>query len=120
MISVEDAVRDYFLPRRFSAFPVLEGGRLVGLIDRAAVERVLPSRRGLTTVGEACIDEPSLIVDESTELVDLIELPAFQRVGRAIVTTEDGRLGIVSITDVNRVLRALELAGEPTLRARSA
>lgn len=119
-ISVEDAVRDYFLPRCFSAFPVLEGGRLVGLIDHGAVERVPPSRRAVTTVGEVCIDEPSLIVDEPTELVDLIELPAFQRVGRAIVTTEDGRLGIVSITDVNQVLRALELAGEPTMRARSA
>jgi Zn-dependent protease/predicted transcriptional regulator len=119
-ISVEDAVRDYFLPRRFSAFPVLEGGRLVGLIDRAAIERVSPSRRAATAVGEACTEEPSLVVDESTELVDLIERPAFQRVGRAIVTTEDGRLGIVSITDVNQVLRALELAGEPTrMRARS-
>ncbi|MFP5388525.1 MAG: site-2 protease family protein [Thermoleophilia bacterium] len=118
-ISVEDAVRDYFLPRRFSAFPVLEEGRLVGLIDRAAIERVPSSRRAVTPVGEASIDEPSLIVDESTELVDLIELPAFQRVGRAIVTTADGRLGIVSITDVNQVLRALELAGEPRMRARS-
>ena len=119
-ISVEDAVRDHFLPRGFSAFPVLEGGRLAGLIDRASIDRVPAPRRNMTTVGEACIDDPSLIVDESTELVDLLELPAFQRVGRAIVTTEDGRLGIVSITDVNRVLRALEMAGEPAMRARSA
>jgi hypothetical protein len=53
-------------------------------------------------------------------MVDLIERPAFQRVGRAIVTTEDGRLGVVSITDVNQVLRALELAGGPATTARSA
>lgn len=119
-VSVEDAVRDYFVPRRFAAFPVLEGGRLVGLIDRASIERVPAARRGTTTVGEARIDEPSLIVGESTELVDLVERPAFQRVGRAIVTTDDGRLGIVSITDVNQVLRALELAGGPAMRARSA
>lgn len=119
-ISVEDAVRDYFVPRRFAAFPVLESGGLVGLIDRGSVERVPPPRRGTTTVGEACIEEPSLVVDESTDMVELLERPAFQRVGRAVVTTEDGRLGIVSITDVNQVLRALELAGEPATMARSA
>ncbi|HEY7255749.1 MAG TPA: site-2 protease family protein [Solirubrobacterales bacterium] len=119
-ISVEAAVRDYFLPRRFSAFPVLEDGRLAGLIDRASVERIPESRRSVTTVGEACFDEPSLIVDEATDMVDLIERPAFQRVGRAIVTTADGRLGVVSITDVNQVLRALELAGGPATTARSA
>jgi Zn-dependent protease len=119
-ISVEAAVRDYFVPRRFSAFPVLADGRLVGLIDRASVERVPGPRRSAITVGEACIDEPSLVVDESTNMAELVERPAFQRVGRAIVTTEDGRLGIVSITDVNQVLRALELAGESLPVARRA
>lgn len=119
-ISVEDALRDYFVPRRFAAFPVLAGGRVVGLLDRTAIERVPPSRRAATTVGEACLDDPSLIVEASTDAVELLERPAFQRVGRAIVTGPAGQLGIVSITDVNRVLRALELAGEPAMRARSA
>ncbi len=119
-ISVEDAVREYFVARRFAAFPVLDGERLVGLIDRQAIERVPAARREATTVGEACLDEPSLIVEESTDVAELLERPAFQRVGRAIVTGPEGRLGIVSITDVNRVLRALELAGEPAMRARSA
>jgi Zn-dependent protease len=119
-ISVAAAVRDYFVPRRFSAFPVLEDGRPIGLIDRPAVERVPTSRRGATSVAEARIDEPSLIVDEATDMVELLERPAFQRVGRAVVTTEDGRLGIVSITDVKQVLRALELAGGTTTMPRSA
>ncbi len=118
-ISIEDAVRDYFIPRRFAAFPVLEGERLVGLIDRPAIERVPASRRDFITVGEVCIDEPSLRVDESTDAAELLERPSFLRAGRAIVTGPDDRLGIVSITDVNRVLRALEPAGEPTMRVRS-
>jgi Zn-dependent protease len=110
--SVEDAVRDYFVPRRFSAFPVLEDGHLVGLLDRGSVERIPRSRRGFTTAGEACIKEPSLVIDGSTDVTDLLERPAFQRVGRAIVATGEGRFGIVSITDVNQALRASELAGE--------
>jgi Zn-dependent protease len=119
-ITVADAVQDYFVPRRFSAFPVLEGERLVGIIDRATVERLSIDRRATVTVGEACIDDPSLIVSESQDVAELLERPSFQRVGRAIVTAADGRLGILSITDVNQVLAALELAGGSAPRARSA
>lgn len=119
-ISVADAVRDYFVARRFSAFPVLDGERLVGLIDRATVERLPRERWAGTTVGEVCHREPSLVVEEAQDVAGLLDRPAFQRVGRAVVTTADGRLGILSITDVNRVLRALELAEGPELRARSA
>src|SRR6478735_2410591 len=64
-ISVADAVQDYFIAHRFSAFPVLDGEQLVGLIDRAAVERVPAERRAGTTVGEACLREPSLVIEES-------------------------------------------------------
>lgn len=35
-------------------------------------------------------------------------------IGRAVVRTPDGRLDLLSITDVRRVLRALELAGGPS------
>lgn len=119
-ISVADAVQDYFIAHRFSAFPVLDGERLVGLIDRPTVERVPAERRARTTVRDVCLREPSLVVGESKDVAELLELPAFQRVGRAIVTTGDGGVGILSITDVNRVLRALELAEGPAMRARSA
>jgi Zn-dependent protease/predicted transcriptional regulator len=118
--SVADVVRDYFVARGYAAFPVLDGERLVGLIDRATVERVRAERRPVTTVGDVCITDPSLVVEESQDVAELLERPAFQRVGRAMVTTADGRIGIVSITDVNRVLRALELAGEVPTRAHAA
>jgi Zn-dependent protease len=119
-ISVADAVRDYFVPRRFAAFPVVDGERLVGLIDRAAIGRVPALRREAITVGEACVEEPSLLVEGSADAAELLERPAFRKIGRAIVTNPDGKPGVVSITDVNQVLRALELAGEPAMRARSA
>ncbi|MFI5027615.1 MAG: site-2 protease family protein [Solirubrobacterales bacterium] len=109
-ISVAEAVEDYFVPRRFNAFPVVDGERLIGLIDRAAIERVPAGRRAATAVGEVVVREPSLVVDESQDVADLLTRPSFQRIGRAVVNTRDGRLGILSITDVEQVLRALELA----------
>ncbi|MBK5218350.1 MAG: site-2 protease family protein [Thermoleophilia bacterium] len=119
-ISVSEAVADYFVPHRFSAFPVLDGGRLVGLIDASTVERVPAPRRVSTSVEEIAIREPSLVIDEGQDVADLLERPAFQRVGRAVVIASDGRVGILSITDVNRVLRALELGGQLTAHPRSA
>lgn len=119
-ISVEDAVERYFVPYRFSAFPVLEGATPIGLIDTVTVERLAPRRRAETTAGEAAIREPSLLIDESQDVAELLERPAFQRVGRALVLTADGGVGILSRTDVSRALRAWELKRAPTVRAHSA
>ena len=117
--SVEEAVEDFFVRHRYSAFPVLDGGRLVGLIDLAAVERVAADRRRSTTAAEAAFLEPTLVIDEHQDVAELLERPAFQRVGRAIVRTADGRIGILSVTDVNRALRALDLKA-PSVTARGA
>ena len=109
-ISVAEAVDDYFVRHRYTAFPVLDGGRPVGLIDLMTVEHVPAARRTTTTVGDVAIGDRDLIVDEHQDVAELLERPAFQRVGRAIVLTRDhAQVGIISITEVNRALRAIEL-----------
>jgi Zn-dependent protease len=117
--SVEEAVESHFVRHRYSAFPVLDGDTPVGLIDMATVERVPASRRAETTVAEVAIDEPELLVGEHQDVADLLERPAFQRVGRAVVRTADGGIGILSVTDVNRALRAFDLRSSQ-VRARRA
>jgi Zn-dependent protease len=108
--SVAEAVEEFFVRYRYTAFPVVdEGGRPVGLIDVRTVERLPPGRRAATTVGEAALWDPELVVGEHQDVAELLERPAFQRAGRAIVLTETGELGVLSITDVNRALRALDL-----------
>ena len=108
---VADAVRDYFVRYRFSAFPVLDGERLTGMVDAATVARVPAAHQTTTTIGEVAFYDPSLIVDERQDVAAMLERPAFQRVGRAVVVAPDGQLGLLSITDVKRVVRALELGG---------
>ncbi len=118
--SVEEAVEDYFVLHRYTAFPVLEGGAPIGLIDTATVERVPSAVRARRRVGEVAIREPSLFVEERQDVAELLERPAFQRVGRALVATADGGIGILSRTDVERALRAWELDHRPQMRPRSA
>jgi Zn-dependent protease/CBS domain-containing protein len=108
--SVAEAVDDYFVRYRYSAFPVIEGKRLVGLVNLATVERVPASRRGSTPVGQIAIHQPSLVIDQHQDVADLLERPAFREIGRAIVLTPGGEVGIISITDVRQVMRALDLA----------
>lgn len=108
-ISVADAVEDFFVRYRYTSFPVIEGGRPVGLIDIERVERVPEERRATTTVADVAVTDPELVVGEHQDVAELLERPAFQRVGRAVVRTADGELGVISTTDVNRALRALRL-----------
>lgn len=115
-ISVEDAVEDYFVIHRFTAFPVLEGGEAVGLIDAATVQRVPAAVRARTRVGEVAVRDPSLLVSEHQDVAELLERPAFQRVGRAVVLVGVGGVGILSRTDVERALRAWEMSHNPTMR----
>ncbi len=109
--SLDEAVEELFVRYRYSAFPVLEGRTVVGLIDMATIERVPPARRPVTSVGEVAHRDPELFVDEHQVVAELLDRPAFQRVGRAVVVGERGGVGIISITDVNRALRALDLQG---------
>lgn len=109
-ISLAQAVDDYFVRHRFAAFPVMDGPQVLGLVDVASVERIPLARRSETLVREIAIRDPSLIVGEDEDVAELVERPAFQRVGRAVVVS-DRSVGIVSITEVDRVLRALDLAG---------
>jgi Zn-dependent protease len=118
-ISVERAIAEYFVPYRYTAFPVIDAGRAIGLIDVSAVERVSASRRQGATVGEVAAVDPALIVGEHDDVAELLGQPAFQRSGRAVVRAERGGVGLLSITDVNRLLRALELAG-PAARGKAA
>ncbi|HEX6227860.1 MAG TPA: site-2 protease family protein [Solirubrobacterales bacterium] len=119
-ISIEQAVARFFVPHRYTGFPVMDDGRPVGLIDIETVERLPADRRATVRVSEVAVTDRELIIDEHQDLAELLERPAFQRVGRAIVLTDRGGVGIVSITDVNRALRAFELASKTDFRPKSA
>jgi Zn-dependent protease len=108
-VNVAAAVKDYFVRYRHTAFPVTGEDGLVGLVNLEAVGRVPAERRAETPVGQIAIDDPSLVIDQHQDVAELLERPAFQRVGRAVVSAPGSELGIISITDVNQVMRALDL-----------
>jgi len=111
-VSVAQAAADFFLARRFTAFPVVdEQGLALGLVSLAQIEALTPELRERRRVGELAERDPSLLVGEDEEVTGLLQRAAFVRVGRAVVTDGSGHpIGLLSITDVQRTLRASQLA----------
>ncbi|MFI5004273.1 MAG: site-2 protease family protein [Solirubrobacterales bacterium] len=114
--SVADAASEWFQPYRYTAFPVVdERGAGIGLVSLALVQRLSPAQRSRLRVGDVADRDPELTAHEDTDVLTLLERPAFTRVGRAVVLDgQDAPVGLVSITDVQRVLRAAQLAGPRT------
>ncbi|HYM65862.1 MAG TPA: site-2 protease family protein [Patescibacteria group bacterium] len=115
-VSAAQAGRDYFLTHRFMSFPVVdEAGRAIGLVSLAQIAALTPDQRELRPMGDLAERDPALIVGEEDDVTDLLQRPAFTRVGRAVVVDALGRpVGLLSITDVERVLRASMLSDRQT------
>ena len=106
-----DEAQEYFARYRFTAFPITDAtGRAVGMLSIDQLERTPDSKLARTFVAEIADRDPALLVHENEDIAHLLEQPAFARVGRAVVVDgEGGPLGVVSLTDIQRALRAARL-----------
>jgi Zn-dependent protease len=111
-LTVEEAIRDYFVPLGYTAFPVADlSGRPLGLLSLATVHRVPAARRSSVSVADLADRNPDLFVGRDEDVTEVLGRPAFVRVGRAIVVGPSGEAsGLLSITDVERAVRATVLA----------
>jgi Zn-dependent protease/CBS domain-containing protein len=101
------------LPHRFTTYPVLEGGRPVGLLAFASVAAVPRSEWDARRVREAMIplDQVPLLTEDERAVDALAELSA-PRVNRGLVVDDGHLAGLLSITDL---ARALEVGRRPAL-----
>lgn len=75
------------------------------------IDRLTRQQRAVRWVSEIADHDPGLIVGKGEDVARLFERPAFATVGRAVVVDETGSpIGLVSIADVQRALRAARLA----------
>ncbi len=121
-ISATQASTEWFLAHRYTSFPVVDDdGAAIGIVSLAQVERLTRQQRATSWVGEIADRDPGLLVLGDEDVARLLERPAFARVGRAVVVDPLGRpVGLVSITDVQRALRASRLTEDSDVRARVA
>jgi Zn-dependent protease len=103
--STLEQAQQYFARYRYTAFPVTAAnGRAVGILSIGQLERTPRSAR---FVDELADRDPALLIGEQDDVAELLEQPAFARVVRAAVIDDRGRpVGIVSLTDIQRAIRA--------------
>jgi Zn-dependent protease/predicted transcriptional regulator len=98
----------YFTRYRYTAFPVIDReGRAVGMLSISTLERTPRARPETTSCDDLADHDPALLINENAQVTDLLERPAFGRMGRAVVIDDDGRpVGVISVTDLQRTTRA--------------
>jgi Zn-dependent protease/predicted transcriptional regulator len=106
-----DEARELFARYHYTAFPVTgDDGRAIGMLSIKQLQRAPPVRRPVVSVGQLADRDPALAIGEHEDVAHLLEEPAFGRVGRAAVVDRSGRpVGVLSITDVEREVRARHL-----------
>ncbi len=110
--SVADALRDSFAPLGYHAFPVLEGKRPVGLLGIDQIEALPAARRWTTRVGEIADRDPSVFVSEHVTMEELAASAGFQRHRRVVVRCDDGEIGLLSATAIERAVRARRMLAD--------
>jgi CBS domain-containing protein len=102
-----------FARSRHAAYPVVENGT-VGLLSYRDVALVRPDRRNQTQVGELAVPAAeALVLSPDDELGDAALELAQNRLGRALVLDEAHLVGLLSMTDVSRLLEVHHPPSQP-------
>jgi CBS domain-containing protein len=76
------------------------------------LSRTPRARWDTTSAGQRADRDPALLVGAQEDVGQLLEQPTFARVGRAAVIDNEGRpAGVLSLTDIERAIRASGLGG---------
>jgi Zn-dependent protease/CBS domain-containing protein len=109
--TLREFVDESFPLSRHAAYPVVENGNVVGLLPFARVTGVPAASWPATRVRDAMLpmaDAPTLDADD--ELAEAA-MDLSEGIGRALVTRQGSVVGMISITDVSRMLELRRLGG---------
>jgi CBS-domain-containing membrane protein len=111
-ITVEDALHGYILTSRHSTFPTHDaGGQLSGLLTLAALKQVAPNARPTTLIKAiTCpLDRVPTVSprDPATNLLEVSDVGCGE--GRTLVVDNGRLVGIISPSDINRLLQRSSL-----------
>ena len=99
---------------RYTTYPVTDNGSVVGVLPFAALARVPRSAWERTRVGECMLALPEVpTVRESDALLDAIGDMGGGGLDRALVLDEGNVVGLLSMTDVGRLVAAARPARRP-------
>lgn len=111
-VPVASMLHDYILRNRFSSFPVVDDDddRLVGLITLHRIRALDPDLRATTLVGDiACERDEVAVTGPDESLTSVLPRLSSCEDGRAVVVHDGRVVGILSPTDISRMLQVADL-----------
>lgn len=117
-ITVEDFIQQYLLGDRHSSYPVADRrGEITGLITLEELRRIAPDRRAVTLVRDAARPLPQVTTaDPDEKLLALLERLRSSGSSRALIFDTGQLVGIVTASDLNRLLDVYQLAPQHPIR----
>ncbi len=112
-LTVETAVRAYFLPQGFSSFPVMRGELLVGLVRLEDVQHVPQSLWAWRTVQDVMRPlSPGMTVEAEEPALRAMELMRASNLDRVLVMDGERVVGLVTQSAIWRFLQLRAGLGE--------
>jgi CBS domain-containing protein len=106
-VTLEEMAHSYFLGGRHARYPVVDDGRVVGLIELQATREVPRDKWRATTASDAAYRDLTGIVATPDTPVDRVLSLMEPSAHGAVLVVDEGRLaGIVTRSDVIRLLSA--------------
>lgn len=103
-----DVVLERMFDERHTGYPVVDGGRPVGVITLDDIRDVEPSARSTTTVADIMSAELQT-VSTGTEAIEALQRLASGGIGRLLVTDETGALvGLVTRSDLVTAMNIIQ------------
>jgi Zn-dependent protease/CBS domain-containing protein len=113
--TVQELINNVVLTHRYSTYPLVENGRLAGLVTLNRVRATPPDQRHALRLADiACPPDevPTAAPDEL--LTDLLPRMEGCTDGRAVILDEAGHvLGLITASDIARALQTAELRAAP-------
>lgn len=104
-LTLDAFARDLFWGSRHAAYPVMSNGSAVGILPFKAVAQVPAAERAVLRAGEAAVPlDEALILHPGDNLADAAVELATSGLGRALVLDGEELVGLLSITDISRLL----------------
>jgi Zn-dependent protease/predicted transcriptional regulator len=104
---VQRLVSEYFLVHTHGGYPVVQNGRLLGIVTLQCVRALPRDQWNNKTVGDIMVScERAVTIQPEAAALDAMAKMARQKVGRLLVTGKEGQLqGILTNGDLMRAIR---------------
>jgi Zn-dependent protease/CBS domain-containing protein len=102
-MSVEDLVK-FMFEKKHMGYPVMEGGNLKGVVTFTDIERVPHLERPVARVSDI-MTKNVISVPPDAKASDVLKLVSSRNIGRIMVVDKGSLVGILTRTDLVRILR---------------